>query len=64
MAQEGVHVNAFYLTTCTESYAIAFDELAGGTVQDYFSHICEVISKLTSIYATFHDDDSMKCSKP
>lgn len=34
ITQEGVHVNRVHITTETECYAAAFDELPGGTAKD------------------------------
>ena len=52
--QEGVHINSIHFTTQSECYAIAVDELAGGTAQDYHQHICNAVNNLADTYANFH----------
>ena len=52
--QEGVHINSIHFTTQSECYAIAVDELAGGTAQDYHQHIRNAMNNLADTYANFH----------
>lgn len=55
--QEGVHINSIHLTTKTDCHVIAVDQLAGGTAEDYHSHVCNSIDQLASVYSDFHDED-------
>ena len=47
------------MTTESSCYAVAVDELPGGTAQDYSSHICDSTENL----ACFHDADQKESKK-
>ena len=47
--QEGQHVNSSHVTPENSCYAVAVDELLGGTAQDYSAHICDSIENLASV---------------
>ena len=59
--QEGVHVNSIHVTTTSNCYVIAVDELPGGTAVDYSQHICGSIDHLATLYSTFTHTDFQKC---
>ena len=61
--QEGQHVNSIHVTTEHSCYAVAVDELPGGTAQDYSAHICDSIDNLASVHAYFHDADQKESKK-
>lgn len=54
--QEGTHVNSIHVTTRTDCYAIAVDELPGGSAEDYSTHIKESIDSIASTYTYFNED--------
>ena len=58
--QEGIHVNALYITTTESTLAIAMDELAGGTAEDYFLHVTSTIDHLATIFLYFNDDKTLE----
>ena len=47
----------------SECYAIAVDELAGGTAQDYHQHICNAVNNLADTYANFHQVEYQSTGK-
>ena len=53
--QEGVHINSIHVTTRTDCYVIAVDELPGGTALDYSSH------NLSRIYGSFTATSQQQC---
>ena len=61
--QEGQHVNSIHVTPENSCYAVAVDELLGGTAQDYSAHICDSIENLASVHANFHDADQKTSKK-
>lgn len=52
--QEGVHVNAIHFTTQDECIVVAIDQLAGGTSDDYETHITRSVDHLARVYSDFH----------
>eukprot|EP00745_Piridium_sociabile_P031362 TRINITY_DN51909_c0_g1_i1.p1 TRINITY_DN51909_c0_g1~~TRINITY_DN51909_c0_g1_i1.p1 ORF type:complete len:176 (-),score=30.14 TRINITY_DN51909_c0_g1_i1:226-753(-) len=61
--QDGIHMNSIHFTTESDCFVIAIDQLAGGTAQDYESHICESVDHLAQVYSQFHDCDFQECRK-
>ena len=47
--QEGVHINSAHITTATDCFAIAVDEFAGSTAEDYKTHIEDSINNLATL---------------
>ena len=55
--QEGVHINSVHVTTETNCYSVAVDELPGGTAADYHLHICDSVDNLATTYCHFNNED-------
>ena len=55
-------VSMWHLRTVS-CYAVAVDELLGGTAQDYSAHICDSIENLASAHAYVHDPDQKESKK-
>ncbi|XP_065680983.1 uncharacterized protein LOC124817617 isoform X1 [Hydra vulgaris] len=53
--QEGVHVNAVHFTTKTRCMVVAVDQLAGGTANDYQSHMTQSVDHLAKLYSNFYE---------
>ena len=53
--QEGVHLNSIHVTTKSNCYAVAVDELAGGTADDYYQNIVQSIDNLAKVYCHFNE---------
>ncbi|XP_013393414.1 uncharacterized protein LOC106161101 [Lingula anatina] len=53
--QEGTHVNSIHFTTKKECFSAAIDVLAGGTADDYASHICQTVDSMAETYVYFND---------
>ncbi|KAL5481691.1 hypothetical protein EMCRGX_G021924 [Ephydatia muelleri] len=56
--QEGVHVNSIHITTKTDCFVVAVDELPGGTA-DYYLHITDAFDNLARVYSHFHGLDTI-----
>ena len=53
----GDHINEINISVATsppKSYVLSLKTIAGGTTDDYTSHICESIHNIVTTYATFH----------
>lgn len=61
--QEGVHINSIHVTTTSNCYVIAVDQLPGGTAQDYHQHICDSVDNLANTYSIFNNADFQNCRK-
>ncbi|KAG1662454.1 Protein ARV1 [Nymphon striatum] len=61
--QEGTHVNSIHITTPTNCVACAVDELAGGTADDYYRHICDTVDNLALVHSYFHDKECSESKK-
>ena len=56
----GNHINEIHISVATsppKSYVLSLKTIAGGTTDDYMSHICESIHNIVTTYATFHSLD-------
>ena len=56
-------MNSSHVTPENSCYAVAVDELPGGTAQDYSAHISDSIENLASVHACFHDPDQKESKK-
>ncbi|XP_055896517.1 uncharacterized protein LOC129928088 [Biomphalaria glabrata] len=59
--QEGVLVNSVHLTTPTDTFVIALDQLSGGRAEDYEKHLIESIKNLAYAYSDFHKIEFSTC---
>ena len=59
--QEEVHVNEIHVTSKESCMIIALDHLAGGTAEDYETHIAEAIDNLAEIYSLYENCDYQDC---
>ena len=51
--QEGIHVNSIHITTKTDCFVVAVDELPAGTAEDYYLHIIDRFDNLARVYLIF-----------
>jgi hypothetical protein len=61
--QEGVHINSIHVTTKTDCKVIAVDQLAGGTTDDYHSHVCDSVDEMASVHSDFHNEEYQNSRK-
>ena len=59
--QEGIHINSIHLTTRDNYYIMGIDQLAGGTAEDYESHIQDTIDNSVEVYCAFNNGDNDQC---
>ena len=50
-----VHVNSIHITTKSDCFVVAVDELPGATAEDYCLHISNSVDNLARVYLHFHD---------
>ena len=55
ITRDGVHVNSVHVTSPTECFVIAIDQLAGGTSEDYATHINSAIERIASVLSIIED---------
>ena len=56
----GEHINEIHISLSTvppTSYVLSLRSIAGGTTEDYVSHICDTINTIISTYAKYHRVD-------
>ena len=53
--QEEVHVNSIHITTKSDCFVVAVDELPGATAEDYCLHISNSFDNLARVYSHFHE---------
>ena len=56
----GEHINEIHISVSTvppKSYVLSLRSIAGGTTEDYVSHICDAINSIITTYATYHRVD-------
>ena len=61
--QEGVHINSIHVSTKADCFAVAVDELPGGTAHDYHRHIFESVRSLANVHAHFNGGDAHESEK-
>ena len=52
---DGDHINEFHVNTGEGKFVVQIDRLAGGTTDDYATHINESISDVIATYSKFHN---------
>ena len=57
---QGVHVNVITVSTPSQSLVMAVDQLAGGTSEDYFTHIIETIDNIADSYSEVNGSDLLE----
>ena len=56
----GKHISEIHISVPTvppKSYVLSLRSIAGGTTEDYVSHICDSINSIITTYATYHRVD-------
>ena len=56
----GEHINEVHISVSLvppKSYVLSLRSLAGGTTEDYMSHICDSINSIIATYAAYHGVD-------
>ena len=47
-------MNSIHITTKTDCFVVAVDELPGGTAEGYYLHITDAFDNLARVYSHFH----------
>ncbi|XP_041459631.1 uncharacterized protein LOC121411152 [Lytechinus variegatus] len=61
--QEETHINSIHFTSKDKCLAAAVDVLAGGTAEDYATHICSTVDNLADTYCYFNNDANLNEAK-